>query len=92
MIPANVYHHFRVTAEMMRWITMEGVQKKRRLYEHRHTSLTLPLMDVWTDASGYAGGSVHTLCDETGKLTTYSTTYHWSEDSSNEAINYKVSF
>lgn len=65
---------------------------KRRLYEHRHHLVTMPEMEIWTDASGYAGGSVHTVCDETGQDVTYSSTYHWTEEASDMPINYKVSY
>lgn len=88
-IPKSIYRQFRVAAEMNRWLTLEGVTKIRRLHEHRHISLPMSTIEVWTDASGYAGGSVHTICDDSGQLKTYSTTYHWPEAATTEAINFK---
>lgn len=91
-LPRHQFQNFSVTRELHRWLSLEGVQKKRFLYEHHHHALKMPKLVVWTDASGYAGGSVYTIEDEEGNQTTYSSTYCWDEETSDMPINFKVIF
>ena len=74
----------------MRWIELRGVQLKRKIFEAKHDVRRLKELVLWTDASGYAGGSLHEIYDPfLHKYVTKKSSYMWDWESEHEAINFK---
>ena len=89
-IPVQVFRQYHVDKELGRWIELDGVQIKRKIFEAKHDVRRLSEMIAWTDASGFQGGSLHEIYDPfLHKYVVKKSAYMWAHEAEAEAINYK---